>query len=532
MPEITYDDVNLCSDSPLTLIGTGCAGASRSEWIVIDRPAGSTVTFSAPNSPITDVTVSADGPYTFELRCYFDEGDIEAPDAADLSLGCPRGVIGGQNAFVVLNGCNGTVEYTVTGAAATGSSGTEEGVTVTTSATTSGPVDVEAVCRSVDNAGNVTEETVTCSFEVLPQKTELLCVTGAPTAIEFITCGQRCETEQVTVVFDCGGTVCETAELGIVFRNCPPCIDPEQCEPLEALTLTGQAAQFQECNSDFILGDGDPCCETVCCEPDRPLFFWNSLFSCPGWTAEAPAIEGSSIYNASTCSPGQPWCFEGPTATIIFSGPAQFVSSLVIWGHNITDGEVSTSPLMTSSGEPTTIGVTGDAACIEGYTTPVVIGFTDVPDEGITELAVTITSNTPGPICIDQIFVGNKFFLPEDKLPLSFQNPHNGSDMELEFKESSCGILSRSLKRTPVEMSIELECLSDEWVKDQWRPFLRYAQRHGLLMQWSRNRCPQDVFNGWIEGPYGPSRYDEEGTQSVTLTARGYVTQPQAKTFV
>jgi hypothetical protein len=202
---------------------------------------------------------------------------------------------------------------------------------------------------------------------------------------------------------------------------------------------------------------------------------------------------------------------------------------MVIWGHNITDGSVVTAPLAPFGGGATGIGVVNDGACMDGYTQPVVINFDQVSDN-ITNFTATITSNGDGPVCIDRVFIGRKLFLPDDRLPLSFINPHDGDDYELEVKESACGILSRSVKHTACDWSLEI-CADDEYLCNVWRPFLRYARRHGFFFQWSRNRKPNDIINAWLVGKQAGSVADEFGTSTVSLNARGFITQPQPKLF-
>ena len=536
MPAVIIFPEDTCPDQAVTPEVFGCEGASRIEWIVAEKPAGSQVLISNDTIEAPGFEFSEDGSYTLTICCHFDE-DGSAPNGVPTprGLSCPLSVIAGQVAEVQVVNCEAAnIELIGFTGGVTGSSFDNDGTgLITTDPNSPGPISITVRCTIFDEDFNPISADFTCTFEAIDPNDDLIESVGPPSDFEFVNCGQSCECTSITVIVDCDAKASDTAIIGIVFKECPPCEDPEECEEFEIQPLVGTSnAAYQECAETALFG-----CEELCCEPHRPLLFWNNLLNCPGWTAEAPAIEGSSIYNTASCNPGQKWCFED-SATIIFTGPPQFVDALVIWGHNMTDGTVTVSPLEQFGGSNTiSTGVTNDGACMEGYTQPIIMNFADpeelpvgspqVDDRIITELAVTITSNTGGPVCIDQIFIGQKFFLPDDTLPLNFQNPHTGSDYEIEFTEGSCGPLSRSLKHTPIEMSFSVECMDERYMKEKWRPFIRYAQRHGLMFQWSRNRCPQDIFNGWITGPIAPAVYNNAHYQTATMQARGYITQPQ-----
>ena len=535
MGGIIFGTEPVCSDTTIKPIALGVAEATRTEWSVLEKPAGSQVIFSDPNIPEPQISVTEDGTYVFQMCCYFDEGDVTAGNAGfDEGLSCPLGVIAGQVANVTLNGCeNGSISNATVTGAATGITFASDGTgRVTTSVNGSGRVDVSVDCTLFDNDGNSTTENFTCSFEVIAFGTVLACETSAPVTSSFITCGQSCRCDTATVVFDCGIVSENSAEIGLVFMDCPPCPDDEECEALTRIPLTGSKLP-----SPIPININDcGCYEENIYAKDQPVLYWNNICSCPTWTLEADSIAGSSIYNACSCSAGQKWCFEGSATITATSTEGMFIDSMIIWGHDMTDGSVITS---LSEGRETSIGVVSDDACIDGYTQPVILSFgsgrTNEDDEdqreGVTSFTATITNNTGGPVCIQNIFIGEKLLLPEDALPEDFQNPHDGSDMQLDVEVGVCGPLSQTLKHVAVPLSLTFECVDLGWIKDVWRPYIRYAQRHGVMFQWSRNNCPQDIYWGWIEGPVQASTYTEDDGYSVTLEAEGFTTQPQPVLF-
>lgn len=535
MGQISFGQGPFCSDDSITPTVTGAGNATRTEWEVLQKPVGSQVIFSDDQIAQPTISVTEDGVYIFKLCCYYDEGEVNTTGIGfDPGLTCPLGVVAGSVATVKLNGCDdGSISNATASAPATGIIFDNDGVgSVTTDITGSGTVNVSVDCTIFDDDGNATTQTYTCSFDVIESDTILICETTAPVDVSFITCGQTCFCSEATVIFDCEETICDTAEIGLVFIDCPECPEDEECEELIPVPLTGGSMAIVQ--PDDIIDCG--CYEERIYDKDAPLIHWNNICACPDWTLDANAVQGSSIYNACSCSAGQKWCFEG-SATITATSPnGMFIDSMVIWGHNMVDGSVTTS---LSLGETTGIGVVTDDACIEGYTQPTILSFSsgivnegDVDQrENVTNFTATITNNSGGLTCIEHIFIGQKLFLPEDALLESFENPHDGSDMELETITNDCGPLSRTLKRVPVPLNVDIECVDLGWIKEVWRPYIRYAQRHGVLFQHSRNNCPQDIFYGWIQGPIGPSRYSYDDGYSVTLSAEGFITQPQPKLF-
>lgn len=534
MPSAKFDAENLCYLTPATVELLGVQGATRCEWTVTGRPAGAQVVIADPNAPFTTtVEVTQDGTYAFQVCCFYDQA---ADAGVDPSLGvtpedrlfCPETVIAGDTVEIDAFGCeDATIEWEIQGGPGTSIVGTENGATATTDPLGSGLVAINAICTRIDANGNEIQTVLNCSFSVLDSSIPRICNTSAAVEIDFVNCGELCECFEFTMVFDCAqGRSCVEDTFGFVVKECPPTPDPaEDCPPLVRVEFNGASPISLTCR-DLL-----ECCDTsLCCEPHAPMFMINDLCKCRGWTFEAPAVPGSHYYNACSCNVGQRWCFDD-IATVVGSGPAEFVDVMVIWGHNLQNGTVTTSLNTVDQDFTTSIGTINDNSCLEGYSQALVINFPGAPDEGITDFEFTIDSGGQGVVCIDQILIGQKFFLEDDMLPASFVNPHDGDDYELEIKESDCGILSRSVKHTPCDFELEI-CASEEWMCEDFREFLRYARRHGFMFSWSRNRKPTDVINAWLPKKIRGSTDNFDGTVTVNLQARGFITPPQFPAFL
>lgn len=230
--------VDLCAGTPATPIVTGCIGNSRVQWTVLEKPAGSQVIFSDDTSELSTIDVTADGAYKIQLCCYFDKGvTVASMASSEPAIGCPISVTAGTVASISLTGCDDeTITWAVSGAATFALGGSASGTSVPTDVNTTGAVTVTATCTRFDIDGNEITQVLECGFDVVaeefgePEYAE-------PFAVSVIQCGQTCLCDDATFLFSCEETTCQTAQIGLVFKDCPECKDPEPCEPLKLVPL-------------------------------------------------------------------------------------------------------------------------------------------------------------------------------------------------------------------------------------------------------------------------------------------------------
>ena len=167
-------------------------------------------------------------------------------------------------------------------------------------------------------------------------------------------------------------------------------------------------------------------------------------------------------------------------------------------------------------------GVQGSISSIESVSDP------------ITNFNMTIDGVTVdgGPAIISHITVGEKFFFDDDGCGIRYTNPHNGTQCEFDIKESECGVLARSTREVMVPLQLDMEYVSENWMKLRYRALLRYLCDTGqpFLFQWSRNRCEGDLYYGFLDGVQSGSSYDG-CYQNVSMSLKGYINQTQPKSF-
>lgn len=286
----------------------------------------------------------------------------------------------------------------------------------------------------------------------------------------------------------------------------------------------GLETLFAQSTGDCFGEEWLQCCdESVCCQAHNP-----ALLSCDicaaGWTAQEPGatLEGSTVNNA--CCIGGLWQFDGST-TVTFTGPATCIDTIVIMGHNV---DSVNTPFGSASGTCESFN------CMGPQSVPIVIHDYEANDPvtgACSEYTTfTIQLNGTGPQCIDRIFIGQKMYFPEGVLSMDYQNIFTGSDCSVEVKMSECCTpLAATVKREPISLDLSLICAPEWYVKQRWLPFMRFACRHGVCFMPSVNRCPEQVFCGWFESTQGGSTYSDPWRQTLTLSATGFISNPQPK---
>lgn len=433
-------------------------------------------------------------------------------------LGCPTSVIAGEDAVFTLSECdheNQAVTWSAAGLY-TNIVGTQTEAFISTEECEEGPITVTATCTEELIDGTIITTTLTCETFVKSVKfTE--CEVSENICVDVQLCGLYCECEEISVIAQCEFENCITSSFGGVAVDClKENIDnSEICEQLNKQALLGVKAILpDQCNEYW-----DIDCEQLCCEPHKPVFLTGDVCNC-GWTITGAGVNGTTAANACGCSAGK-LQFDG-SITITGSGPSAFVDCVVIWGHDIASGSVN------FNGVTEDINLCFDGQACEGFAQPIILSFEAVQ---IGAFSLTINSNDGVTNCIDYMFVGRKLFTEELALVEGWQNPHNLLDYEAELKESECGVLAVDFKHVPVDTTLTVSCASEDWIKTQWRPYLRYIGcGNPILFQYSINRCEDAIVYGWPSGS-GFSSYTDPWRQTVGLNARLYTSQPKIKRF-
>ena len=522
-PELGEDGlpVDICPGEDVELGNNDCVGATRIEWTQRQGPAASQFNFNSDNQPIITGSGPVAGRYTLRRCCFYETEGATQPVETQPGLTCPEAAMVGDLVSINLAGCDGIADWTVTGSALLTAVNNQVAYV---SANDAGTYTVEVTC----NNANGSSFGYQCEIVFYPDTQQFTTTTSEVAVITAVECGEFCTCEDVDIIIGCDSPNQENVKTPVFFEEILPLAEKPVIEVLTPVRMTGNPLPALTCN-DVI---EKPCEEDLCCDQHVPAIIWNDVANC-GWTIESTQeVNGTSAYGAFGNNAGGKLCFTG-AVTITLSGPPAFIDTLVLYGHNMTNATITTSPLVPFGGGPATTGVVSDKSCLEGYTNPVIVYFNEVNDN-ITELTVTITPDDPTKtVCIQQIVAGRKLLdLWPNGLPDTWQNPFLGGSREIRIREGNCGITSVTSKRKRASLSIPVECISESVYKECVMPLIRYLEcPNPLLFAWSINRCPQDLFYGYLTGLVNPVSYEDGFEPIQSLEFEGYIRQPQSKEF-
>ena len=265
------------------------------------------------------------------------------------------------------------------------------------------------------------------------------------------------------------------------------------------------------------------CCDdVVCCQPHNPALIWCDLCASGGIASGAGTLAGSSPQNA--CCIGGSWYTTGGTFAV--NGGSACVDTVIVFGTNIES-------IVTPFGP-------GEGVCVDEcggeYYAPIVVHDPDVQQAAdgtcvpTSSFSITVNAGPGGVACVDRIVFGQKMYFPEGTLDQGYTNIFAGSDCKTEVIMSECCTpICTTVKREPINLDLELICAPEWYVKQRWKPFMRYACKNGVCFMPSVNRCQEDVFCGWFESTQAGSSYSDPWRQTLSLSARGFISTPQPK---
>lgn len=507
---------SFCPGDNIELTGR-CAGTPvRVEWSVESKPPGGQLTLNTDDATTIIASANVNGDYKVNFCCHYQDG----PDALSIITGpfldCKRGAPWNETIQIEVTGCDSAVtfDWTIVGADSFITNNNEADITPNQF---NGSIQVFVICTDE----NGVQSPADCQITVFDPAIDLVYSDSEPFCVSARECLETCYCQSAIISINCEPKECEEICIDINARSIVANAVIEECVPVEPVALVGV-------KQAFVPPDTENCCDGCglsscgCDEPeDEPNFIWNDCARCPNW-----AVQGDAA-NASDCQPGNPWCFtDSGTYTVSSTdGSECSVDVIYIYGHNIEQATITASvPIF---GGDRDVSVCYDRAKIGGFKRAIV-----VPLAGLftaTEFSFTITGVGVGgqPICIDYAMMGQKLFLPDNRMPADFVNPLDGCDRELTVTNSECGVLSRVSRQRPVDWEITIEA-PNSWACDYWRSFMRYlGAGNPVIFQPSRNNKEQDSLMGWKAGQQSGSSWVECCDVSVTLSVTGFIHQPE-----
>lgn len=298
-----------------------------------------------------------------------------------LFLDCPHGLQQGQGYTVSASGsdCRDAISIVWS------NSGLPGGVTatpnandyiITTQPTSTGSFEVTVICTGTDGE----QHTETCEIFIYEEPEFVGFETSEPLCVEFADCNVNCFCTDIQIEFDCSDAECFTESATIVVQDCAEAAAEKICpdvEPIPEAFIIGTKPAYTPIEECLDLE-----CDCECEEedlPHNPVTHWNNICSCPTWVVTGAGINDTTAANTCGCAQGRPWVYNGVGNWTATGTEPAFVDSVVIWGHNLLEGCITTEPIPPtissdgSGGNPYCFSSCYDNACIGGFTRPIVI---------------------------------------------------------------------------------------------------------------------------------------------------------------
>lgn len=269
------------------------------------------------------------------------------------------------------------------------------------------------------------------------------------------------------------------------------------------------AFNYPACTDEWFR-DCDPCLDDgpLCCDEHIP-----ALIACDicfgGGTVTSTAAPLTGTDPNQVCCVGGVFQYAGASTLLDFTGPTAIpIDTVVVLGQNA--GQVSSA-----------FGATlTDCQIGQGKFVPAPV--VQLGGGGLVSNTFTVALSAGGATgCVERVIVGKRVELPEG-LRVGAQDPWSGTSIVHEVEMSQCcRPLHSTLKRMPMPLQLKIDCISEEFYKTVWLPYIHYAARRGVVFMPSVNRCPWQVFVGWIESPQAGTWYSSFD-RTITINARGY----------
>ena len=112
----------------------------------------------------------------------------------------------------------------------------------------------------------------------------------------------------------------------------------------------------------------------------------------------------------------------------------------------------------------------------------------------------------------------------ENGLATSFASPYNAQRYESITNESESGnFIGRSVRKKAAPFTIETQLLQYDWMVDNWRDFVKHAERRPFFFQWSHTDYPDESIFCWTENNISTPTFDDSHFMTMSIQAKGLV---------
>lgn len=134
-----------------------------------------------------------------------------------------------------------------------------------------------------------------------------------------------------------------------------------------------------------------------------------------------------------------------------------------------------------------------------------------------------IIDNNNTEVNITDIKIG-ELTTTEHGVYIGFTVPDFGRDVEYIESTSDTGLpLGRSLRRTGVSTTLNLEFITDTWARSTWLPFVKHAERLPFYVAWNITDYADEIMYAVTDGAIGKPKQTHPQLMSTNLKIKGFV---------
>jgi len=134
-----------------------------------------------------------------------------------------------------------------------------------------------------------------------------------------------------------------------------------------------------------------------------------------------------------------------------------------------------------------------------------------------------IVLNSTNPTAISAASFGLSLTIPYG-LDIGFNSPHNAQQYSDVSNISETGnFIGRSVFKEAISYSVSTQLLQYQWFIDNWRPFLRHAERRPFWFKWSNSTYTDETVYTWNDGKIPTPTPTDPHFISFTLPLLGLV---------
>jgi len=117
-----------------------------------------------------------------------------------------------------------------------------------------------------------------------------------------------------------------------------------------------------------------------------------------------------------------------------------------------------------------------------------------------------------------------EYLTSEQGVYIGYSSPYLSRRVDYKTNKSDSGLpVGRSIKSQGYRNTLNLEFMTDSWVRSDLLPFIKHAEQKPFYMVWNVSEYPDEVAYSVTDGNIAAPRHSHAGLQSVSIRMTGFV---------